>query len=62
MEFIRCSKCGKEIPKKRKKRYKFLWWEFKYSEYETDYYHMANCFSIHLCLDCMREFKRWLKN
>jgi len=60
MEIIRCSKCKKEIPKRYRNKYKFLWWNFEYSKYESDYYHMTQGFGIHLCLDCMKLFNKWI--
>ena len=60
MEIIVCSKCGCKIPKHKKKKFKFLFWNFEYSKYETDYYYMSQGFGIHLCLDCMKLFQKWL--
>jgi len=61
MNIIKCNKCGKEIPEKQEKKYKFLWWCFSYSQDVTDYWHLSEEFGVHLCLDCMKLFKRWLR-
>jgi hypothetical protein len=60
MKLIRCTKCGKEIPSKLKKKFKFLWWFLEYYTYENAYWE-SHDFGIHLCLDCMKLFKKWLK-
>jgi hypothetical protein len=57
---IVCDKCGCTIPKVKKKKYKIFFLEKRYSEIETDYYHMSEDFSCHMCLDCFEKFLEFM--
>ncbi len=60
VELIQCNKCGDFIPKRFKKKYRFLWWNYWATKYETDFWHMDQEFGVHLCNKCMVKFKEWL--
>jgi hypothetical protein len=60
VEIIVCDKCGVRVPEQHKKAYKFLFWETKYSHYETDIFHYNQSIGIHLCNKCMSKLTDWL--